>query len=884
MLNVSDYYIDNDLRIDRSDTRNGIGGGLIVYARNDIVIKAEKNACNFNQHCMFQVMNKNSSPLNVVLLYRSPNSEPENNLDLIKLIEQTKLKTFIYGDFNLPNTDFDNGTSDAKGLGILNAVGNKFLEQIVDFNTHIKGNKLDLVFTNIPDSVVSVTDCGNLGNSDHTIIKVEIDISPEFNETSELIRDWRRGDQEGLVNCVQEIDFQRIFQGKDANQRWETLREVIDSALDRYIPLTTRRKPGEPPWITPGVKRITRRKKRYWKRFTRNRTDGNFANYKECEKQCKKVVSMAKKKFEKKIADSGNKRPFNAYVKSKTKTRQNVGPLKVNNKLVSENAEMAEALNEFFSSVFTKESQGPLPNCPKLPSGSTMSDMWIDSEMVKKKILKLKPGSAPGPDGITPRFLIMNADAMAPALAMIYNESLQSGQVPDDWKKANVTPIFKKGSKTLPGNYRPVSLTSIPCKIMESCLRDGIVDHLVTNSLINASQHGFMRRKSCTTNLLEFLETLTTAQDEGKAIDVIYLDFAKAFDKVPHRRLLEKFKAHSVEGNVLCWIESWLSGRQQRTVLNGAASGWEDVWSGVPQGSVLGPLAFIVFINDLDVACSMITIMNKFADDTKIANIVHNQADISDLQACLNGLVTWADTWGMAFNVTKCKVMHLGRNNPQAEYTMSGGKLEASDAERDIGVKVHKSLRPAAQCREAAGRANVVLGQISRAFHFRDRRTFVKLYKQYVRPHLEFAIPAWSPWTLGDREMLEKIQRRAVRMVSGLQGRTYEDRLKELGMLSLEGRRTLYDLVQTFKIIRGFDDVDHAIWFDLVGNNPTRHTRQTNDPLNILRPNPRNEIRRSFFSVRVVDAWNALPSEVKHAKSITMFKNSVRDLLKNNAF
>jgi hypothetical protein len=147
MLNVSDYYIDNDLRIDRSDTRNGIGGGLIVYARNDIVIKAEKNACNFNQHCMFQVMNKNSSPLNVVLLYRSPNSEPENNLDLIKLIEQTKLKTFIYGDFNLPNTDFDNGTSDAKGLGILNAVGNKFLEQIVDFNTHIKGNKLDLFRT-----------------------------------------------------------------------------------------------------------------------------------------------------------------------------------------------------------------------------------------------------------------------------------------------------------------------------------------------------------------------------------------------------------------------------------------------------------------------------------------------------------------------------------------------------------------------------------------------------------------------------------------------------------------------------------------------------------------------------------------------------------------
>ena len=445
MLNVSDYYIDNDLRIDRPDNRKG--GGLIVYARKDIVIKPEKSTCNFNEYCMFQVMQKNNcAPLNVVLLYRPPNTESENDSELVKLIEQTKAKTFIFGDFNLPKTNFEDGTSDAKGLGILNAVENKFLEQIVDFKTHIHGNKLDLVFTNIPDSVISVSDCGNLANSDHTTIKVEMDISPEFNESSELIRDWRRGDQEGLINCVQEIDFVRIFQGKDANQRWETLREVIDCALDRYIPMTTRRKPGEPPWLTPAVKRITRRKKRFWKRFTRNRTDGNFANYKESEKQCKKAVQQAKKKFEKKLADNGNKRPFNAYIKSKTKTRQNVGPLKVNNKLVTENVEMAEALNEFFSSVFTKEDPGPLPHCPKLPSETTLNDMWIDSEMVRNKILKLKPGSAPGPDGIKAKFLIMNAAAMAPALAMIYNESLQSGVVPDDWKTANVTPIFKKGS------------------------------------------------------------------------------------------------------------------------------------------------------------------------------------------------------------------------------------------------------------------------------------------------------------------------------------------------------------------------------------------------------------------------------------------------------
>jgi hypothetical protein len=230
-----------------------------------------------------------------------------------------------------------------------------------------------------------------------------------------------------------------------------------------------------------------------------------------------------------------------------------------------------------------------------------------------------------------------------------------------------------------------------------------------------------------------------------------------------------------------------------------------DVDSGVPQGSVLGPLAFIVFINDIDDLTRLITIMNKFADDTKLGNIVTSQSDIDDLQKCIDDLVSWAEAWGMQFNVKKCKVMHIGRNNPKAQYTMNGTVLESTDEERDIGVKVHKSLRPSKQCTESARRANAVLGQISRAFHYRNKYTFIDLYKQYVRPHLEFAVPAWSPWTQGDREVLEKVQRRAVRMVSGLRGTTYEEKLAEIGILTLEERRLQYDLVQTFKIIRGFD-------------------------------------------------------------------------------
>ena len=194
---------------------------------------------------------------------------------------------------------------------------------------------------------------------------------------------------------------------------------------------------------------------------------------------------------------------------------------------------------------------------------------------------------------------------------------MEEGSVPEDWRVANVTPIFKKGAKGDPGNYRPVSLTSVPCRIMEACLKDNIVDHLSRNKLIKDSQHGFMKKKSCTTNLLHFLEVMTTAHEQQKPMDVVYLDFAKAFDKVPHRRLVEKLKAHSLGGQVLSWIKSWLADLKQRVVPNGQASDWERVQSGVPLGSVLGPLAFVVFINDLDEETEGITITNKFADDTK---------------------------------------------------------------------------------------------------------------------------------------------------------------------------------------------------------------------------------------------------------------------------
>ena len=882
MLNIENYYILNELRIDRIDTAQGRGGGLIVFIKNDLNVYPVE--CNnvFNQYCKFRVMHNDKCrlPLFITFIYRSPNSSVENTLELAKLIEKSERNCLIIGDFNLPNLSLENGTSDARGKPILEATSTRFLQSLIDFPTHLRGNTLDLALADIDavNSIYNVENIGNLGNSDHALIKIELHMTPAFNASSELVRNWRRGDEKGLSDHLKSVDFIGQFQGKNVENVWCTFRSILEDSIDRYIPLAPRRKQGSPPWMTREVKRLANRKQKAWKCFSKNRSAENLEKYKLALKACKKGVSAAKRSFERKLASSGNKRPFCAYIKSKCKSKERVGPLVVDGRPVTESKKIAGVLNSFFTSVFTKEPPGPLP-APSYLNCDAINNIVISESQVRKKLLALRPGSAPGPDGISPRFLSTYAEVLATPLTYLFNKSLREGSVPLDWKKANVTPIFKKGSRGDPGNYRPVSLTSSPGRVMEACLRDEIVDHLIRNSLLHDSQHGFLKNKSCTTNLLEFLERMTSLQDEGKSVDVIYLDFSKAFDKVPHRRLLAKMEAHGIGGHLLAWVQDWLSDRSQRTVLNGEFSTWNEVSSGVPQGSVLGPLAFTIYINDLDETTRPLTIMNKFADDTKCANAILDQSDVDMLQACLDDLVGWADTWGMAFNVSKCKVMHLGRNNQKAEYRMSGQALLSSDSERDIGVQVQSSLKPSLQCAEAARRAMAVLSQITRAFHYRDKKVFPQLYKQYVRPHLEFAVPAWSPWTAADKQVLERVQERAIRMVSGLRPGSYEDKLCELGMLTLESRRLQYDLVQTFKIIRGFDRVNPSVWFKLVGANPTRLTRGTHDPLNIV-PQPfRGEIRRNFFSNRVVSYWNAIPSETKRLKSVAAFKNYAETML-----
>ena len=458
--------------------------------------------------------------------------------------------------------------------------------------------------------------------------------------------------------------------------------------------------------------------------------------------------------------------------------------------------------------------------------------------------------------------------------------------VPADWKLANVTPIFKKGSKSVPGNYRPVSLTCVICKVMEALIKDAIVEHLAKNSLIRSSQHGFTAGRSCLTNLLEYMEELTKLVDEGLPVDMLYLDFSKAFDLVPHKRLMVKLRGLGVRGKVASWVEEWLGDRKQRVVLNGESSDWGNILSGVVQGSVLGPVLFLCFINDLDMAVEMVmgdgedakaTILKKFADDTKWGAVVETAQDRACFQTGIDQLQEWAQKWQMAFNSDKCHILHMGEQNQKFKYQLGGEDLEAVSFEKDVGVLVSNDLKPSLQCARAATKANQVLGQISRGVSYRDKNTFLRLYKTYVRPHLEYCQAAWSPWTEGDKKVLEQVQQRAIRMISNLRGRSYEDRLREVGLTTLVERRKRGDMITMYRVMSGKDRVDSTLWFDMATQREgATSTRQVRGYLNVDIPQPgRHQLRRGQFSQRVAVCWNSLPDWVKKAATVNSFKNNL---------
>lgn len=893
---TAEYNLDGYVLLEEN-LHNDEGRGLIMYIRNGVkfsTIELKTKYC----ECMCVEVTCHDEKLIITSIYRSPNSAADNNNNLLMLMQEisdmrAKYKLF-FGDFNLPNIRWENYTTETGAAEystlFIEKVRDCFLTQHIQEITRIRGNNrgttLDLLLTNDDTIIEEFRVDSPLGKGDHACISARIDVQELEDKRKRMVYMYEKADYELLKRKLLEINWSD-FLGPELNteQKWKKFIRKLQECIDECVPKiyigtkALRKRTNENLPMSRKLWTKLRRKKRLWEQVKKKRENGTDGNnnieeeYRRVNNQVRRQSRKSVKAMEKKIAKfvKANCKLFWKYVASKTRTKSRISDLykdEGRTEKTRSDKEKAEILSKQFASVYIDEPDGESP--PATPvEAPRMQDIEITEDKIKKILLKLKRNKSPGPDGVHPRIIkeLMN-ELLAP-LKILYSTSLREGMVPEDWRTASITAIYKKGNKCDPGNYRPVSLTSVFCKVMESLLREEIIIYMKNNNLFSNKQFGFVSGRSTVLQLIKVLDAWTEALDEGLAVDVVYLDFMKAFDRVPHKRLLEKVSGYKVESKAQKWIKNFLSNRKQRVMVNGESSDWKDVTSGVPQGSVLGPLLFVMFINDLPQSVKNDSEVFLYADDTKIYRKIQATEDCKALQEDLTELRIWTESWLLNFHPDKSKYMRIGRTDIEDQGYRLYGEITKTRVEKDIGVVIDDKLAFSDHLAEKINKANKIVGCIKRTFVHLEPDIFKPLFTALVRPHLEYANQVWSPYLVKDIEAVENVQRRATKMVPGLKDLSYEERLRKLGLPTLAYRRSRGDQIETFKILTGIYDKDCTRGlFEARGDSVTRGNSKK-----IYKKRPRLNIRKMSFTQRVVNNWNDLPEWVISAETVEQFES-----------
>ena len=469
---------------------------------------------------------------------------------------------------------------------------------------------------------------------------------------------------------------------------------------------------------------------------------------------------------------SKNSKPFWSYIRSFHQQAAGIAKLKVGSEVFDTPCAIAKALSDQFKSVFTNEPTGDVPtldSCPDLTkkmASVSMPSFTISSDGVKKALLNINVHKATGPDGIPAKLLKGSASALSDAVSALFQQSLDRGIVPSDWREAIVQPVYKKGGRMLPNNYRPVSLTSILCKTMEHILSSQVNRYLCQSKLIYRNQHGFRKYHSTEGQLISATHSWTMPVDQGSVVDALLLDFSKAFDTVPHRRLISKLSFYNIDAKVIVWVENFLSGRTQKVRVDGALSTPVRVSSGVPQGSVLGPLLFLLYINDI--AENVTSKLHLFADDCLLHREIITARDCNELQVDLDRLNAWCSKWLLKFNVSKCHHLRVSsRHSTTPEiYKIDGQTIAGCKSALYLGVTLQSNFKWNEHIDNVVKGSNRLIGLLRRNFRKAPASVKQTLYKTLVRQKLEYAASVWDPYYKKDIDKLEMCQRRAVRFIT----------------------------------------------------------------------------------------------------------------------
>ena len=589
--------------------------------------------------------------------------------------------------------------------------------------------------------------------------------------------------------------------------------------------------------------------------------------------------------------NQNNTKPFWSYTKSKRQDNIGIAPLKNKGNLLTDAKSKANILLKQFISVFTKSTDNINLEVGKFNNTPPISQIIIDNNGVLKLLKRLDVNKAMGPDGI-PNIALKNcADEISQGLCTIFQQSHSTGTLPSDWRNANITPVFQKGDRHSAENYRPVSLTSVPCKLLEHIICSHMLKHFEKYSILTTLNHGFRSGYSTETQLLVTMHDLLQANDARVQVDIAILDFSKAFDTVPHDKLLHKLDAYGIKGSLHKWLSSFLQERHMNVVVEGEHSESAPVESGVPQGTVLGPLMFLYHINDLpDTVKSQVRL---FANDCLLYRQINSQTDHSILQNDLIELEKWAAKWDMRFSVKKCYVLSI-RQKSSRFYQLDGEILQEVNSSPYLGITISNDLQWKTHITSIVKKANSTLGFLRRNLKYCPEECKRLSYIALVRSTLECGAIVWDLYKLQDIQSIEKIQRQAARYIKNDYCSRFDgcvrEMLRDLKLQPLQQRRLESRLVMMYKIVRGMVPAINADEVFI----PIRNKRQIKPKShqdcyssNIISkyalnnsecykvPASNTDQHKNSYFVKTTSDWNCLSDTHIRAETINSFKTAV---------
>ena len=796
------------------------GGGVLIAVKTNLDVESKLLKLNTKAEIIsVQLKFPNGTSLCITTCYRVGNlgsdnfSQFSNHMSTVAQAKNTK--HILVGDFNLNGTTWPEGQSScALENDFINLFNDLELNQLITQPTHKDGRTLDLLLCNPPTLVDrhEVLERYQVCNSTHFAIKFSLSLYVKRKKCPKrTVYNFSKADWNGLNDELGKVNWAFHLQSLHPETAWKVFKAILFKLCDKYIPKLTIKSNYKPPWFDSDVFNFCKKKERLRSKYKASQDPKDYTKYQNCRRNLKKVIrEKMRSNFEDENDTSLIPKKFWSHVKSTSNSSRIPETVSYNGRFRSNPKDQGELFNKFFFEQFSDPSQY---NIDINFQNDTRSEFKISTFGIMKLLKNINTNKAPGPDGIHGKVLKMCSKTIAYPLTLLFNLSFKSGYIPSEWKVANIVPVFKKGDKNKVENYRPISLTCLVMKIFEICIRDELMS--ACKDKIHSSQHGFLPSKSCTTQMVPFVDTLSVTINEMARTDVIYFDFAKAFDSVSHDIILFKLKhQYKIDGLLLKFLQSYLMDRKQCVVIDGHKSSFLGVLSGVPQGSILGPLLFVLFINDMQDCVDTLTAIALYADDTKIWRRIVHFSDHEALQNDINRLLQWSINNKMKFHPNKCKVLSVTNERKEIifpftdvyPYHMGSDVLDYVQSEKDLGVHVTTNLLWNEQCNMLYAKANSRLGLTRRTCHFtKNTQQKRALYLALVRSQFQHCSVIWRPHTTNIKNKLDSLQKRGIKWILSEFSQSYKKqdfivKQRSLDILPINEHLLLTDLILFHKI------------------------------------------------------------------------------------